>query len=264
MLGQPEINVLPFNYYLVNGSGRSLQLHPGRSYVMGREKSCDIRIVDTLLSREHCRLDWDPETQWSIVDLDSRNGTFVNDAHVSHRRRLKDRDRIRLGGQVLTLYYVQLGHKADDLATQSSSYRSEATLDLADAYQRHKDDGCALAGSLRITALPSLLQLFKNNRTSGRIIFDKSEERSLWLLNGKPLHAIFDAHAGPEAMMGLFEFCQHFAFYPDQVKPVTGPGNLDSNDGLVIDQHTPNHSVQDTHTISNNTGTEELPRTDRL
>lgn len=51
------------------------------------------------MSRQHCRIEPDGE-RWLVVDLDSRNGTFVNGRRIS-RHHLRDGDRLHVGDSVL-------------------------------------------------------------------------------------------------------------------------------------------------------------------
>src|SRR2546423_15045606 len=63
---------------------------------MGRSLQCDLWLNDPALSREHCRIE-QVDQRWFLVDLNSRNGTFVADRPVYERRALEDGDAIRLG-----------------------------------------------------------------------------------------------------------------------------------------------------------------------
>jgi hypothetical protein len=63
--------------------------------VLGRSRSCDIRIPDVNVSRRHAELRQEGATYW-VVDLDSTNGTMVNGEPVD-RERVHDGDTITLG-----------------------------------------------------------------------------------------------------------------------------------------------------------------------
>jgi len=63
--------------------------------VLGRSRSCDIRVPDVNVSRRHAEVRQEGATYW-IVDLDSMNGTVVNGRPVE-RERLRDGDTITLG-----------------------------------------------------------------------------------------------------------------------------------------------------------------------
>ncbi len=66
---------------------------------LGRSADCEIVIEDQGVSRVHARF-LREGAGWAIEDLDSRNGTFVNDEPV-RRRRLAPGDRVRLGRDVV-------------------------------------------------------------------------------------------------------------------------------------------------------------------
>jgi hypothetical protein len=83
-----------------------LCLRPGRfvveltrsGLVFGRHSSADVRLPLPDVSRRHCRFDHEAG-RWMVIDLDSLNGVFVNDALVE-RAELHHRDTIRIGGFV--------------------------------------------------------------------------------------------------------------------------------------------------------------------
>ncbi len=75
----------------------------GRRLVVGRSPSADIRLPDANVSREHAAFE-EEGTGWSIADLGSTNGTFLNGEPVQ-RARLRDGDLITMG--VSELVYHQ-------------------------------------------------------------------------------------------------------------------------------------------------------------
>ncbi|MCX7702781.1 MAG: sigma 54-interacting transcriptional regulator [Planctomycetota bacterium] len=64
---------------------------------IGRGQDNDIVVSEVRVSRYHCRLE-KTENGWEIVDLGSRNGTFVNGRSIM-RKVLLDGDEIRVGNQ---------------------------------------------------------------------------------------------------------------------------------------------------------------------
>jgi len=68
---------------------------------IGRSSSCDVVIDDMLVSREHAQIQQIKAT-FFIKDLDSRNGTFVNNNKVPKGKylKLKTNDIIRLGSKI--------------------------------------------------------------------------------------------------------------------------------------------------------------------
>jgi signal transduction histidine kinase/pSer/pThr/pTyr-binding forkhead associated (FHA) protein len=69
---------------------------------IGRARENDIVILDSSLSRQHARLD-QSEEQFTLVDLESRNGTYVNGVKVETCA-LKHGDMIQCGDVVLAFY----------------------------------------------------------------------------------------------------------------------------------------------------------------
>src|SRR6516164_7889907 len=67
--------------------------------VIGRGKDCDIRINDHSVSRTHARIELTAEG-FTATDLQSTNGTFINDLSAADRR-LSDGDYLRVGSSIL-------------------------------------------------------------------------------------------------------------------------------------------------------------------
>ena len=110
---------------VVSGSGSI-----GKTYclqhrlVLGRSPKCDVMIDEDGVSRRHAQLELTVEGAVQIVDLESRNGTFVNGEQIS-RRILADGDKIQIGSTSILKFSYQ-----DDLdeALQRNLYES-ATID---------------------------------------------------------------------------------------------------------------------------------------
>ena len=63
--------------------------------VIGRETAATLCIADASVSRRHSQIDKE-EDQFVIRDLESLNGTFINDVPVKQRT-LQHGDRVRIG-----------------------------------------------------------------------------------------------------------------------------------------------------------------------
>lgn len=63
--------------------------------LIGRDRNCDVVVVESTISRRHARLIWDGETL-TLEDLGSSVGTFVNGERIESRT-LQLGDRVRLG-----------------------------------------------------------------------------------------------------------------------------------------------------------------------
>ena len=83
------------------GVNRSLLLN-GTRISLGRASTNDLCYQeDTGLSRQHLAFENDGE-EWRLIDLGSRNGTFVNGDRVAGSRRLSPGDRIAAGHLLVT------------------------------------------------------------------------------------------------------------------------------------------------------------------
>lgn len=68
--------------------------------VIGREKICDLILDEKTVSAEHARLSYH-HGNWWVMDLDSRNGTYLNDEMLSTQIVLTSGDEIQLGQVIL-------------------------------------------------------------------------------------------------------------------------------------------------------------------
>ena len=89
---------------VVEGKAKGRRLTLGEEFVIGRAASGEGRLEDDPeLSRSHARLARDADGRWTIEDLGSANGTFVNGEPVRERLRLEAGDSIRVGRTTLEL-----------------------------------------------------------------------------------------------------------------------------------------------------------------
>ncbi|MDQ1708515.1 MAG: hypothetical protein QOJ88_1726 [Pyrinomonadaceae bacterium] len=84
--------------------------------VIGRDTTATLCIADASVSRRHSQIEKDVE-QFVLLDLESLNGTFINDVPVK-RRPLQHGDRVRIGDSQF-LFLVHDG----DLSVKSSEIR---------------------------------------------------------------------------------------------------------------------------------------------
>lgn len=74
--------------------GRDFRLVDGKN-TMGTAADCDVVLTDPYLSSKHAVIRHENGT-FTVSDLDSTNGTFVNDRRIS-RMDIIDNDKVRLG-----------------------------------------------------------------------------------------------------------------------------------------------------------------------
>jgi pSer/pThr/pTyr-binding forkhead associated (FHA) protein len=73
----------------------TFRLPPGAVKTVGRAPRADFVVDAALVSRLHCRLTAADDTV-DVVDLDSTNGTYINDQRVKSGC-IKSGDRLRIG-----------------------------------------------------------------------------------------------------------------------------------------------------------------------
>src|SRR5258706_2968392 len=75
-------------------AGRRYKLGEGE-YIIGRRSDCQIFVPDMRVSRQHARL-WRDGEQWSLEDLGSNNGTYINGIKLQSAMQLKHDDEITI------------------------------------------------------------------------------------------------------------------------------------------------------------------------
>src|SRR5689334_5341670 len=86
--------------FLSLANGTRVPLKNG--FVLGRVAGCDLVIDDTKASRRHARIIIENDVV-EIEDMDSSNGTLLNDKPVT-RRLLRDGDRVQIGKTVIVFH----------------------------------------------------------------------------------------------------------------------------------------------------------------
>ena len=99
-----EANATPKRYVVgwlvgLNGTtrGESFPVRIGRN-ILGRDRRSDIVVNDDQASSHHADLVFRPEERrFILMDHNSTNGTYVNEAEIEPRRDLATKDVIRIG-----------------------------------------------------------------------------------------------------------------------------------------------------------------------
>jgi signal transduction histidine kinase len=104
----------------------TFDLMPKRGWakILGRgSEGVDIHIPDTAISRRHAELSF-RDGQWAIRDLDSSNGTFLNELRLQQSTLLADNDQIRCGATV----FLFEGDGREDLLSPKSDINAPVEL----------------------------------------------------------------------------------------------------------------------------------------
>jgi len=79
---------------------------PEREVIVGRDEECHMRIASSLISRKHCTLKGTPQGVW-VRDLESQNGTYVNDVAITEPYLMKPGDVLRIGASLFQVPRVR-------------------------------------------------------------------------------------------------------------------------------------------------------------
>ena len=107
---------------VIDGDHRREVTLEGAVVTVGRGEDCEVVLpADETVSRRHVRLDRS-DAGWTVTDLGSRNGTFVNGRRVIATTDLGEDDRVLLGGYVLLVR----SQRSDDSQTRDASVAGRA------------------------------------------------------------------------------------------------------------------------------------------
>jgi transcriptional regulator with GAF, ATPase, and Fis domain len=162
--------------------------------VIGRETAATLCIADASVSRRHSRIEKEDD-DFVILDLDSLNGTFINDVPVK-RRKLQHGDRVRIGdSQFLFLMHdADVQAKSSDVKLDDGKIVSGSTLQVRfnDAlYLMARDLSALMKVSTTINAIRGVDEL---QRTLLELLFEvvPADRGAIFLCEAIP-------HPGEEA-----------------------------------------------------------------
>lgn len=81
--------------------------------IIGRQPGCDLRLQQGAISARHARLSYH-DGQWWVEDLQSKNGTFLNDVRLEAPLVIASGDVLRCGGQRLDVQIEGTGLPEDE------------------------------------------------------------------------------------------------------------------------------------------------------
>lgn len=94
----------PTSLAVVAGSlrGTTLPLHEG-GLLIGRNPECSLVLTDDYASGRHLRIYLGPDGVWYADDLNSTNGTFINNQRIGTAHPLGVGTQVRIGQTILEL-----------------------------------------------------------------------------------------------------------------------------------------------------------------
>src|ERR1043165_9084309 len=122
----PRHPVLMRKIRIVNGPyrGREKSLSE-KSLTIGRDAEAGIQILDRSASRFHAEI-FPVGGMYFVRDLDSKNGTYVNDEKIGDEELLRENDVIKIGSTELA--YESGAALGDDDSSGRISYRDDPDL----------------------------------------------------------------------------------------------------------------------------------------
>ncbi|MFO0553407.1 MAG: DUF4388 domain-containing protein [Polyangiaceae bacterium] len=138
--------------------GGEFPLGENKEIIIGRSSDLDMVLVEDMVSRRHARIAC-TDSEISIEDLGSTNGTFVNGEKIK-RAFLKEGDRVLIGTSILKVV-VSDGGVPRRPTTEAS---------------RGATAGKTMSGAIDEIPLPDLMQLLGTSKKSGVLVVQSDED----------------------------------------------------------------------------------------
>ncbi len=87
-----------------DGDGREIQLNSGNVWKIGRTEQNTVMLPDDMVSRNHAIIQQMEGGEFFLIDMGSRNGSFVNGRRVTAPVALRDGDRLSFGEARLSFH----------------------------------------------------------------------------------------------------------------------------------------------------------------
>ncbi len=184
-------------HQLVRMGAGPLEIDKGKPFVFGRASDCDLPIHSAKVSRHHARIVWEGEDP-ALQDLDSQNGTLVNDKPVRHHK-LADGDEITIGPFVCT-YRCLSGRGSIKQAKELDDTAADTQALLA----------AVMMGELGEVSVYELLETLGYNQKTGTLeIYGPDEiEGRVTIQEGVATHAEAGKLLGDRAILHLLGWQQ--------------------------------------------------------
>ncbi|WP_437229678.1 SpoIIE family protein phosphatase [Planctomicrobium sp. SH661] len=122
---------------LVDGQAKAVDLDT-KEVIIGRLPECEVQLPSNMVSRKHARV-FPTGPGYSIEDLGSGNGTFVNGQKIEGAYRLKPNDRLKFG-PILVRY-----ESDEPVGEGDAGHRALLNASRGNAVEINEDQGAATA-----------------------------------------------------------------------------------------------------------------------
>jgi pSer/pThr/pTyr-binding forkhead associated (FHA) protein len=160
--------------------------------VVGRSRSCDLRLGGTDASRRHAEITGGSQG-FTVFDLGSTNGTYVNGEQIEEHP-LQPGDRIEIGSSTIT--FCQVGGGLEEMGLE---HDSEMTILV-----ERPAPGQIFEGDLAEIPPFAVLQMLEMGHKSGMLHCESDQGVGrIWLFQGSPIHAETKSHSGFDAALEI-------------------------------------------------------------
>lgn len=193
-------NIIELHFVEGENSGVRIKVAADQELVIGRSEKCDVCLSEKKISRRHCRI-FQQDGKFTLEDMGSTNGTYVNDQKVSAQVSLQAGDRIRVG---TSLIETQIKEGEAALAQKIEVAKAEAAeiavpLQIEESAPAEPPAAAPtaereavkkpLSGSLSEMGLADLLQTLATNRRSGHLLLHGPAQGEVILREGEVVGA---------------------------------------------------------------------------
>jgi hypothetical protein len=197
-------------FFLASFPARPIALETDRTYSLGRSEGNNIIVADADVSRHHAVLRWEGD-HFKLVDLGSRNGTFVDDERIEEHV-LESGDEITCGNRRLTFLYMSEAEAREQYVESRAAQERGKTQALS--LEGIGSPDRSFNGFLTGFGLPELIQTLEINRKTGVLCIESGDiEARIMVREGGIVGATCGDMEGPEAVYrsmriteGAFEF----------------------------------------------------------
>ncbi len=151
--------------------GREFTLAPDHQIMIGRDTGVDLLLMDGKVSRQHAAITVQAG-QVVLTDLESRNGTFVNDRRVSTTV-LHEGDEITLGSSRMRLEQAKPDEPSPAPLEGQVLVKSGAATD-EEALNEERPE-ILMEGDIARIALPDLIQMLASSNKTGILVIRSDE-----------------------------------------------------------------------------------------
>ena len=149
-----------------NSKTRSVLLEKNE-VIIGRDASCDVRILDPEISRRHAALRIEAPDKITISDLGSSNGTYIKNSPITREKRISPGTSIRMGNSTISLEIKgEMKAESFDLVVSPSHYLSVSEI-------LEKDTGFFSANAKDLIGVFDDIMNFRFSRQQSGLILRK-------------------------------------------------------------------------------------------